>query len=256
MRLGAYQGPSVMGDVARALAVVERSATAAAGFGCDVLVFPELFTTGYNMGDRLQALAEPVGGPTTEALRTTAARHGVALVSGFCERDGTALHNTALAIDRDGSLRASYRKVQLFGPDEATLFEAGNELVVCPLAGHRVGLLICYDVEFAELPRRLVEAGAEAILVPTAQMRPFAHVARTLIRARALENAVPVVYANYTGREGHLSYVGLSAVVGADGEDAARAGPRGEALLIADLSAPLPVEVLSTQHQDRRNDLG
>ncbi len=256
MRLGAYQGHSVDGDVRRALATVERATAAAAGFGCDVLVFPELFTTGYNLGDRLQRLAEPVGGPTTEALGAIAARHATALVVGFCERAGAAIHNAALAIDTDGTLAACYRKVQLFGPEEATLFVPGGDLAPCTLAGRRVGLLICYDVEFAELPRRLVEAGADAILVPTAQMHPFAHVARTLVRARALENAVPVVYANYSGSEGDLAYVGLSAIVGADGEDLARAGPRGEVLLVADVTEPPDFAVLSTQHQDRRTDLG
>ncbi|TVQ37860.1 MAG: hypothetical protein EA356_03705 [Geminicoccaceae bacterium] len=251
MRLGAYQGPSVEGHVERALATVERVLRAAAAFGSDVVVFPELFTTGYALGQRLQALAEPADGPTARALQDLAATAGVALVTGFCERSEQGLHNAALAIDRCGTSRGCYRKIQLFGDDEASLFEAGDALPLVSLAGHRVGLLVCYDVEFAEWPRQLVDAGAEAILVPTAQMAPFDHVARTLVRARALENAVPVVYANYCGREAHLDYVGLSAIVGADGKDLARAGPRGEALLLADTAPPPAAEILSTQHRDR-----
>ena len=92
------------------------------------------------------------------------------------------------------------------------------------LDGWRLGLLICYDVEFPENARALALAGADLIAAPTANMDPYEVVATTLVPARAYENQVYFAYANYCGHEGEISYCGQSCVVAPDGTDAARAG--------------------------------
>ena len=107
-------------------------------------------------------------------------------------------------------------------------------LWVVEFGGLKVALAVCYDIEFPEVARALALAGAEAILVPTANMAPFHSVATRLVPARAEENTVFVAYANYVGCEAAFEYCGLSCVAGPDGADLARARTE-ETLLIADL---------------------
>lgn len=237
------------------LATMRRAAILAAGGGADVLVLPELFLTGYNLGSRLIGLAEPLDGPSLRAAADIARDAGVAIVFGMPERDGDSVYNTAVAVDRDGRLAGRYRKIHLFGGDEAAIFTPGEGVSVVRLGRHRVGLAVCYDIEFPEMTRALVAAGADLVCVPTANMAPYVEVPTTLVRARALENGVPVVYANLCGREGDLAYTGLSAIVGFDGRDIARAGSAGDAFLCAAAAAvevPDGHPLASTQRRDLR----
>jgi len=257
MRLAVYQGPGASGDVPANLATIRRVAARAAAEGARLVVFPELFTTGYNLGARLRELAEPVPGPAFDAIGASAADAGVAILTGFCERDGARLFNSAVLVERDGSLRAVHRKCHLFGATEAELFTPGGALAVVELERLRVGILICYDVEFPEAARALVLAGAELVAVPTTLMAPNDLVARALIPTRATENQVFVAYANRTGSEGDLAYVGQSCIVGPGGEDLARAGRDEERLLLADLDPAAITGARSTHCYvgDRRPEL-
>ena len=121
------------------------------------------------------------------------------------------------------------------------------------LDGVRVGILICYDVEFPEAVRALALAGADLVAVPTALMRPYQVVTRTVVPTRAYENQVYVAYANRCGSEGELTYAGESCVVGPDGADLARAGS-GEELLLAEIDpARLAASRADNTHlRDRR----
>ncbi len=146
---------------------------------------------------------------------------------------------------------ARYRKVQLYGPREQAIFTAGDRLCSFDLQGRRAALLICYDVEFAPHVRALAERGVEVVLVPTANMLPFGHVSRLTVPSQAVNHALTIVYANYCGVEGDLSYCGGSVIVGPDGEVLAMAGP-GEAVLVVDLAVPVPDAELSAQLRDYR----
>ncbi len=254
MKLALCQTPSPAGDVALAQAVIARTARAAAAFGAGMLLFPELFLPGYNQKQRLRDLAEPVDGPGLARVRETARETGIAIVTGFAEQEGERLFNSAVAIGPDGGTLALFRKLQRFGPVEHALFTPGGGHVHFDFAGHRFGLLVCYDVEFPEHVRALARRAVDVVLVPTANMEPYRHVSRILVPARAAENDLLVAYCNYCGAEGDLAYTGLSVIAGPDGEPAASAGPRGEALLIADLEAArqIPEEMRSTQLKDLR----
>lgn len=257
MRLAVYQGPGASGDVPANLATIRRVTARAAAEGTRLVVFPELFTTGYNLGARLRELAEPVPGPSLDAIGATAADAGVAILTGFCERDGAQLFNSAVLVERDGSLRTVHRKCHLFGEMEGELFTPGDALAVVELERLRVGILICYDVEFPESVRALVLAGAELVAVPTTLMALNDVVARALVPARAAENQVFVAYANRTGSEDGLAYIGQSCIVGPDGEDLARAGRDEERLLLADLdpAAMARARSASCYLRDRRPEL-
>lgn len=191
----------------------------------DLAVFPELYVQAY----ALKGLAPlEADGPPLEPLTAAAARHGTAVVAGVAERApdhlvrrapaaGTgAAANAALCIDESGAIVASYRKVHLFGA-ESRYFVAGEEYIVVPLAGTRVGPLVCYDLEFPEPARALAVAGAELLVTVSANMDPYAEDHALFLRVRALENGLPHVYVNCVGREGRLRFCGGSAVVDAGG---------------------------------------
>lgn len=252
-----YQGTARPGDAAYNLSVIERASAAVAAAGARLLVLPELFLSGYRLDEGMKASAQPLEGGSVAALRRIAAAHGVALIVGLPEQEGDLLFNTAIAIDASGQLAGAYRKMHLFGPDEARWFTPGTEPCVVEIDGLRIGLAICYDIEFPEMARALVQAGAQMICVPTANMHPYVSVPTTLVRARTLENGVPVIYANLCGSCGPLAFTGDSCIVAYDGIDRARAGTADcEALLMCQaksLFAPSRDDPLcSTQTRDLR----
>lgn len=219
------------------LARLRHAAGQAASEGAQLLVLPELFLTGYNIGgDALRAQAETVDGPAAAQAAAIARESGLALLYGYPERgaDGR-LYNSALLLGPAGDTRANYRKTHLFGDMERDVFSAGQEpFVLAEVAGLRIGLLICYDVEFPELVRGLAVRGAGLVAVPTALMRPYHFVPRMMLPVRAFENQVFLIYANRCGEESGMAYVGESCIVAPDGSVLARAGA-DETLLTATL---------------------
>ena len=226
-------------EVAANLARLEEAAVISKETGADLLITPEMFLTGYNIGAaQVQALAEPADGAMQQAVAAIAQRHQIAIVYGYPERgnDGK-FYNAAQFLDRQGSSRLNYRKTHLFGDLDRAQFSAGQpQAQLLTYHGWTLGLLICYDLEFPENTRRLALAGADAILVPTANMPDYDFVAQSMLPVRAYENQVCIAYANYTGAEGEVHYGGLSGIATADGTLVAHAG-RDPQLLLATLDA-------------------
>jgi predicted amidohydrolase len=237
MNVSVYQARGVAGDAATAVCRMRIVARKAAALGADLVIFPELFVSGYNTGHAVRSLAEPAEGPTAAAVAAMAAGNRVAVLYGYPEREGRRIYNSAQLIDAAGRPVANYRKTHLYGRWERGLFTPGDTLVTARVAGLTIGILICYDVEFPEAVRALALAGAELVAVPTALVQPFDVVARTLVPARAMENQLYVAYAGLCGEEGELGYCGLSCIVGPDGRDLARAGRR-PGLLCAGIDMP------------------
>lgn len=223
------------GEPAENLAAIARAARAAAAFGADLLVTPEMSLTGYAIGTAdIARLAEPRSGAMIGAVRAIAEETGVAVVAGFPERDGGVVFNAA-ALVAPGSDPVIYRKGHLYGDAERAAFAPSTTPpAVFAFRGLKAGMLICYDVEFPEMVRSLALAGADLVIVPTALPAGAAsrRVSKSVIPARALENHVFVVYAGLCGNERGTALEGGSAVVGPDGEDLARAGA-AEALMFA-----------------------
>lgn len=235
LRTALYQGPAgVPVSTADSLAALASAARRAAAAGARLLVTSELYLTGYALGERLPRLAEAADGPSARSVARIAAEHGVAVAYGYPERAGGALYNSVQLIGPDGTRLANYRKTHLYGAFETAHFTPGDELVVqAGLDGLRLGLLICYDVEFPEAVRAHALAGTELLLVPTALMSPYEFVARTVVPARAWESQLYIAYANRLGREGEFTFAGLSCMASPDGTVPARAGT-GEELIVAD----------------------
>ncbi|MDX3526256.1 carbon-nitrogen hydrolase family protein [Streptomyces sp. ID05-39B] len=234
MRIALLQSSGRPGSVVENLKVLDEAAGRAAAAGAGLLVAPEMFLTGYAIGDDIARLAEPADGDSADAVADLAGRHGLAVAYGYPERDGETVYNSAQLISADGVRLANYRKTHLFGCFERDHFTPGDQPVVqAELGGLTVGLMICYDVEFPENVRAHALAGTGLLVVPTAQMHPFQFVAESMIPVRAFENQMYVAYVNRVGREGEFEFVGLSTLAGPDGVARARAG-REEELVFAD----------------------
>lgn len=235
MRTALLQSSGRPGSVEGNLKVLDAAAASAAAAGAALLAAPEMFLTGYAIGDDIGRLAEEADGEGADAVAEIAVRHGLAVAYGYPERSGDTVYNSAQLISAEGTRLANYRKTHLFGCFERDHFTPGEQPVVqAELGGLRVGLMICYDVEFPENVRAHALAGTDLLVVPTAQMHPFQFVAESLVPVRAWENQMYVAYVNRVGQEGEFEFVGLSVLSGPDGVARARAG-RGEELVLADV---------------------
>ncbi|MFI2351510.1 carbon-nitrogen hydrolase family protein [Streptomyces sp. NPDC019443] len=257
LRTALLQSSGRPGSVAENLKVLDEAAGRAAAAGAGLLVCPEMFLTGYAIGDDVPLLAERADGAGARSVSEIAGRHGIAVVYGYPEREdersetgvpsaevprpplGGAprgrIFNSAQLIGPDGERLANYRKTHLFGCFEQKWFTPGEETVVqAELGGIRIGMLICYDVEFPENVRAHALAGTDLLVVPTAQMHPFQFVAESLVPVRAFESQMYIAYVNRTGPEGEFEFVGLSCLAGPDGAARARAG-RGEELVVGEV---------------------
>ncbi|MFE0099329.1 carbon-nitrogen family hydrolase [Streptomyces sp. NPDC059009] len=214
--------------------------------GDGLIVLPELWTTGAFAYRSFAADAEPLEGPTYEAMAKAASEAGVWLHAGsITERaapdsgaaDGEGpLYNTSLVFSPDGELAAAYRKIHRFGFDkgEAVLMAAGTELATVRLPETTLGLATCYDLRFPELFRGLVDAGAETLVIPAGwPERRRAHWT-LLAQARAVENQAYVLACGAVGTNGGVEQAGHSIVVDPWGEVLGEAGA-GEEVLTVDL---------------------
>ena len=200
--------------------------------GTDLVVFPEAFARDFGeAGSDVSAYAEPLDGPFGSEVARVAAERATTVVAGMFEpgADPGRPFNTLVV---RGAVAASYRKIHLydsFGYRESDRLTAGSlEPVVVEVGGFAVGLMTCYDLRFPELARRLVDLGAEVLVVPAAWVagpRKVEHW-RTLARARAVENTVFVVAAGQPGPR----YSGHSLVVDPLGDVLAEAGDGDEVL--------------------------
>ncbi|MBT2386127.1 carbon-nitrogen hydrolase family protein [Streptomyces sp. ISL-11] len=259
LRIALYQGPSgVPASTADSLASLDAAARRAAAAGARLLLANELFLTGYALGAAVRDLAEPADGPGARAVARIAAAHGLAIGYGYPERaDADVIFNALQLIGPYGTSLANYRKTHLFGDFETTYFRPGTDPVVqADLDGVRLGLLICYDVEFPEPVRAHALAGTELLLAPTALMRPYEIVPQTIIPARAWESQLYIAYANRCGTEGDFTFAGLSCLAAPDGTVRARAG-LGEDLIVADVDPALlkASRAENTYLSDRRPEL-
>ncbi|HSH41243.1 MAG TPA: nitrilase-related carbon-nitrogen hydrolase, partial [Arenicellales bacterium] len=173
----------------------------AAARRCDLLVCPELFLSGYQVHDQISELAEPADGPFARRVCDLARQAGCAIVYGYPERDGKTIYNSALCAGPDGDVLANHRKNLLPSDYEEHYFARGAQPTSFSLKGWRIGLVVCYEVEFPEPVRYHACHDCDLVVAPTALVDRWAVVARQVIPARAFENTIFVAYANHCGAE-------------------------------------------------------
>ncbi|MET9900276.1 carbon-nitrogen family hydrolase [Streptomyces sp. NPDC006446] len=224
--------------------------------GVDLVVLPELWTTGAFAYEEFAAQAEPLEGPTHEAMAKAASDAGVWLHAGSiperaASEDGSGseapLYNTSLVYSPAGELVASYRKIHRFGFDkgEAVLMGAGTDLVTVRLPETVLGVATCYDLRFPELFRGLVDAGAQTFVVPAGWPERRRSHWTLLAQARAVENQAYILACGTAGTHAGVPQAGHSIVVDPWGEVLAEAGS-DEEILTVDFD---PAKVATTREQ-------
>ena len=182
-------------------------------------VFPELITTGYELGPRFPQLAQRVPGATVNLIAQRASELGVHVAFGMAtkkEKVESVLYNTAIMVGPDGDVLHQHQKVHLRGEEQIT-FRPGYQIRECETAlgsdGLTVGMLVGWDLAFPETARSLVMRGAELVIVLANWEEPHMDEWRVYLRARAYENAVFVAAANRVGEEPSYTFFGQSAIV-------------------------------------------
>ena len=214
MKLELVQLAGRDGDVAYNLERILR-AIAESAPGSDILIFPESYITGFLDHHNIARVAEPVDGPSVQAICAAARERDVAVVVGLIERDGErereSFYNTTLFITPEG-VALSYRKTHLW-VGEPGLVLPGERFSTVQWRGVRIGLLICYDIEFPEGACALAALGAELILITDGNMQPYGHVHHTAVAARAQENQLFAAMVNRVGEGVGEVFAGGSSVV-------------------------------------------
>jgi N-carbamoylputrescine amidase len=229
----------------------------AAARGAKVICLQELFRSRYfcqSEEARSFDLAEPIPGPTTEALGAVAAARKVVVVGSIFERRTEGIyHNTAVVMDADGSLAGRYRKMHI--PDDPHYYEkfyftpGDLDFTAHRTAHATVGALVCWDQWFPEAARLVALAGAQIVFYPTAigwergEVEPVRRrqlqAWETVQRGHAIANGMFVAVVNRVGVEDSLEFWGNSFVVDPFGEVIARTGASAEEILVADCNLAL-----------------
>lgn len=179
-------------SVAQFLQAIEKSVPA----GADVILLPEGITV-VGTTKAYTEIAESIPGPTTKSLGEVAKARNAYIIAGIYEREGATVYNTAVLIDRKGTVAGKYRKVYLPREEVERGLTPGTHFPVFQTDFGKVGLMICYDIFFAEPARALANQGAEMLLMPIWGGD------ETLAKARAIENGVFLITSGYD----HPTYI-------------------------------------------------
>jgi predicted amidohydrolase len=219
---------------------LERIVAIAGDFTGDLLVLPELASTGYffTSAEELRELAEiPETGPFCSWMRELSERSGAVVVGGFAEKTPAGdLFNSALIALPDGSFRI-YRKTHLFYREREVFLPGDTGFFIVEWKGVRIGTMICYDWRFPESSRTLALRGADIIAHPSDLVAKKELWGPTM-RTRALENKVIIVTANRCGQDTldgqTVAFSGESQITGMNGRILAECGPDDELIIITE----------------------
>jgi predicted amidohydrolase len=235
IHVGFYQFHPRFGEIE---ANLEKVLNALNGVKADFLVLPELAFTGYFFVNRDEAISlaeDQATSPTLASLTALCHRNNFHLVTGFAEKEGDRIYNSALLIGPEG-LVSTYRKLHLFNT-EKDCFDPGNlPLSVVEVRGVKVGMMVCFDWVFPEVARTLALQGSELLCHPSNLVLPYCQQAMT---TRCLENRVFAVTANRIGTEkrphGELTFTGQSQITAPNGSILHRAKPDEETFHIMEI---------------------
>lgn len=242
LTIAVFQGSAELGNVHCNVEKMKKQLKEAKKQGADVIIFPELFTVGYDVDhDLMTQLAEKKSGKTFTVLSECAKETGIGVLYGYPElaESGRELYNSAQFIDKCGNSIANYRKTHLWIENASSVemvFTAGNDLTnVFEFCGIKVGILICVDVEFSETVRALALKGADVVLVPTAVSTDWdiKTLSNVVVAARAFESGIHVAYINLCGGAGN--YAGTSSCYGPKGKALITCGGDEEGIFLAEI---------------------
>jgi len=248
MKIGYVQFAPALGDVQATMRTIDALLP-----GCetaDLLVLPELCNSGYNFTSHEQAweTSEEIQHSTfIEFLEARCSKLNLHIVSGFNERDGGILYNSAVLIGPGGYL-GKYRKLHLF-MDEKDHFRPGDAgLEVYDIGWCKIGMLICFDWIFPEVWRIMALKGADIICHPSNLVLPG--LAQKAVPIHALTNRVYTITANRIGTEGALTFTGLSIIADPRGDILIQASQTGEEVGFEDVDLGLARDKMITERND------
>ncbi len=236
MKVALAQLSPVLQDKGKNLKKLEKTV---AKSEAELVLAGELYLSGYMARDAFARLAEPADGPAVKATQRIAEDHGAHLVFGMPEREaGTRrLYNSSVLVAPDGRV-AVYRKIYPanFGPfEEGLYFGRGDGLTLVETKLGKIGLLICYDTFFPELAKAYALQGADLLAIISASPATSKAFFDRILPARAIENAIPVLYANLVGTELNVVFQGGTQAIGPRGEDLGKAKDFIEDTVVADI---------------------
>ena len=236
---------------------LEKVQDSLSGVKADLIVLPELAFSGYYFEDRneLNGLAEDISDSVTiNALSKLCKSNNIYIVTGFAEREGNHLYNSALLIGPSG-LVSTYRKIHLFNT-EKEYFDPGNiPLKPINVNGAKLGLMICYDWVFPEVVRSLAIQGVEIICHPSNLVLSYCQ--KTMM-SRCIENSVYAITANRIGTEirprGELTFTGQSQIVNTKGEVLVCSKENNDELVIQEIDPSAAKQKMLTENNHLLND--
>jgi 5-aminopentanamidase len=258
-RVACQQLAPSLGDLEANRALTRNAIDEAVDAGAEVVVLPELVTSGYMFEAPEEAAAAAVA-PDAEILSEWAAQAvdaGVVIIGGFCELgDDGAVYNSAAAFDPSG-LRAVYRKLHLWDREKLVFTAGADAPPVIDTPVGRIAVVICYDLEFPELTRSVALAGAQLLAVPTnwpLVQRPAGERPPEVVIAMAAArvNRMAIACADRVGTERGQDWTGGATIIDVDGWVAGETREPG--LLIADVELEPALDKRLTEHADAFGD--
>lgn len=200
----------------------------------DLLVLPELSTTGYNFNSREEIIpfAEEVPGYTSNRMLRISSYKKMLIVYGFAEKERDKVYTSSIVVSPEGIL-GKYRKLHLFYKEKVVFTPGALPLDVFDIKGIKLGLLVCFDWIFPEAVRTLAFKGAQIICHSANLILPYCQDA---MRTRAIENKIFIITANRTGEEGEYQFTGRSQAVNPKGEVILKADDREEIVKVIDIN--------------------
>jgi 5-aminopentanamidase len=265
VRVACAQVPLSVGDTTGNRTTCRSAIEAAARSGAQIVVLPELASSGYVFADRaeLSSLAETRDGPAMSEWANLAEGFGLTIVAGFPEAAGDAIYNSAVVVDKTG-VRGVYRKAHLWDSENA-VFDRGDDLPIVVDTDHgRIGVMICYDVEFPEWVRAVALSGGDLLCAPVnwpLLPRPDGERPTEMVRALAGAgmNRMPIAVCDRVGVERGQDWIGGSVIIDADGYPVAIAEFGKPGLVTGDIDlAQSRVKRINAHNDvlgDRRTDL-
>lgn len=245
-----------LGDPEANLKKADQWTAEAARRGSDLIVFPEMWTTGCDW-ENINTLATRQE-EVIEAVGNLAVKHNIWLNGSMLAlNDDGRPTNTSILFDPQGQRAGVYRKIHLFGlMDEDQYLAAGQQLTTVETVWGQSGLAICYDLRFAEMFRTYALHGVNMVYLPAEWPHPRLAHWRTLLRARAIENQMYMVGVNRVGSDGTYDFFGHSAIIDPWGNAVVEAGEL-EVLLTATIETDRVAEVRQKipVFKDRRPEL-
>ncbi len=237
MKAGFYQGDIALNDIDKN---IEDFYNTIRDYNFDLVVLPELFTTGYKLKiEEVKKYSEHVPESfTVQQFKKISKEKNCTIVWGMAEKEKNNYYNTSVIV-HNGEFVGKYRKIHLFLNEKDRFIEGESGFPVFEIDGVKIGLMICFDWIFPEAARTLALKGAQIIAHPANLVLPYC---QSVMPSRSIENRVFCITANRIGKERGLEFTGQSVLT----------NPKGEYLLKVDKSKKLKFHEINPEDSDNK----